>query len=145
MHTCPLIFFLSFSKIFILAYYRDLKRIFRSPRSVIVDHCRSFLVLVTTNQKVRTVPILRPIKRESTVKRNVANRRSKKSTDTRKSGRKSTYSCGSQDGKAGAPVDGSSLCRSSKELSQGDITGRNCSLTELASIAVAIDESRKTY
>ena len=47
--TRPLIyFFLSFSKIFILAYYRDLKRIFRSPRSVIVDHCRSFLVLVTT-------------------------------------------------------------------------------------------------
>ena len=43
-------FFLSFSKIFILAYYRDLKRIFRSPRSVIVDHCRSFLVLVTTRE-----------------------------------------------------------------------------------------------
>ena len=42
----PDLFFLSFSKIFILAYYRDLKRIFRSPRSVIVGHCRSFLVLV---------------------------------------------------------------------------------------------------
>ena len=82
----PWSFFLSFSKIFILAYYRDLKHIFRSPRSVIVVHCRSFLFLVTTNQKVRTVPILRPIERESTVKRNVANRRSKKSTDTRKSG-----------------------------------------------------------
>ena len=43
----PWSLFLSFSKIFILSYYRDLKRIFRSPRSVIVDHCRSFLVLVT--------------------------------------------------------------------------------------------------
>ena len=47
--TRPLIyFFLSFSKIFILAYYRDLKGIFRSPRLVIVGHYRSFLVLVTT-------------------------------------------------------------------------------------------------
>ena len=68
----------------------------------------------------------------------------KKSTDKKKRC-KSTYSCSSQDGKVGAPVDGSSLCRSSKELSRGDITGGNCSLTELASIAVAIDESRKTY
>ena len=31
----PWSFILAFSKIFILAYYRDLKRIFRSPRSVI--------------------------------------------------------------------------------------------------------------
>ena len=56
-------FFLSFSKIFILAYYRDLKRIFRSPRSVIVGHCRSFLVLVTTAMRgdfgqVSAIPIL---------------------------------------------------------------------------------------
>lgn len=69
----------------------------------------------------------------------------KKKYGHKKKRRKSTYSCSSQDGKARAPVDGSSLCRSSKELSQGDITGGNCSLTELASIAVAIDESRKTY
>ena len=69
----------------------------------------------------------------------------KKKYGHKKKRRKSTYSCSSQDGKAGAPVDGSSLCRSSKELSQGDVTGGNCSLTELASIAVAIDESRKTY
>ena len=67
----------------------------------------------------------------------------KKSTDKKKRC-KSTYSC-SSDGKADAPVDGSSLCRSSKELSRGDITRGNCSLTELAPIAVAIDESRKTY
>ena len=46
MHTCPLIFFfVSFSKIFILAYYRDLKRTFRCPRSVIVGHCRSLQVI----------------------------------------------------------------------------------------------------
>lgn len=69
----------------------------------------------------------------------------KKKYRHKKKRRKSTYSCSSRDGKAGAPVHGSSLCRSSKELSQGDITGGNCSLTELASIAVAMDESCKTY
>ena len=56
-------FFLSFSKIFILAYYRDLERIFRSPRSVIVGHCRSFLVFVTTakeNQAAMSSPRWRP-------------------------------------------------------------------------------------
>ena len=47
MHPSPLIFFfLSFSKIFILAYYRDLKRLFRCPRSVIVGHCRSLYIIV---------------------------------------------------------------------------------------------------
>lgn len=71
-------------------------------------------------------------------------RAKKKKYKHKKKRRQSTYSCSSQDSKAGAPVDGSSLCPSSKELSQGrNITGGNCSLTELASIAVAIDQSRK--
>lgn len=71
-------------------------------------------------------------------------RAKKKKYKHKKKRRKSTYSCSSQDSKTGAPVDGSSLCQSSKELSQGrNITGGNCSLTELASIAVAIDQSRK--
>ena len=51
--TCLLIFFLSFSKIFILAHYRDYTFGHSSSLQVIVDHCRSFLVLVTTQQNDR--------------------------------------------------------------------------------------------
>ena len=47
MHTFPLIFFfLSFSKIFMLAHYRDYTFGHSSSLSVIVGHCRSLQVIV---------------------------------------------------------------------------------------------------
>ena len=46
-HTCTLIFFfLSFSKIFILAHYRDYTFGHSSSLQVIVDHCRSLQIIV---------------------------------------------------------------------------------------------------